>query len=401
MAEILYRHKQRLSMRRYEVDEIAFSHEIVPSIESDAVQEFAAELSGVPPVTVPLRDDDDVLYGYPADGIREKILTDGGSIQFGWRLREWPGVVLTAEFHAVWVDPEGTLVDITPAVIGDEPSAFVPDPTYPDTFDFDQHPPNRYKVLHTAPDRSEAVANRIAQMKPAQRAYEERRASKSGKTLEEWILGKFPTDPLVQPIAAFVDACQAFDARLPGLPGLIQTDPHTIANEMVEVARLAAAGSAIAADAASEATIDDAHDQEGSGEHEQEASGEHGQGVSGGPEQGVSGGPEQDVSDGHGQEVSGEHGQKVSGGPEQEVFGEREQAADAAPADAPDNAAGATAEAVGNATGDIATRDDPDAEFEDTWLPEYETEAAEDELFDWSDDRFQRRRDIMRLTRQT
>ena len=111
--------------------------------ESEAVAAFVAELSPLPPVSVPLRDDSYGLYGWPADGVRDKIGADGGSIRFGWRLREWPNVLLTAEFHAVWVDPDGTLVDITPAVTGDAPSLFVPDPAYPETFVFDHPPPPR------------------------------------------------------------------------------------------------------------------------------------------------------------------------------------------------------------------------------------------------------------------
>jgi len=356
MTGFLCRHKQRLSSLRLEVDGMTVSHEIVPSIETAAVQAFAAELSPVPPVRVPLRDDDDGLYGWPADGVREKIRTHGGSIRFGWRLRESPDVVPTAEFHAVWVDPEGTLVDITPAVTGDGPSVFVPDPNYPATFDVDQCPPTRYRVLHTAPDLSGAIAERIAQMKPSQRAYEERRAAKVGKTLEDWILGKFPAHPLLQPIAAFVDACQAFDARLPGLPGLIRTAPDTIANEIIERARLAdAAGAATAADALTQATIEEVCDQD----------------------------------------VSGEPAQTADAAPADAPADAADAPADAA--DAPADAADAPAEAAGDATADRATSDDSADESDETGLPEYETAVAEDELFNWSDARFDRRRDIMRL----
>jgi hypothetical protein len=358
MTEFLHRHKQRLSIRRYEVDEIALSHEIVPSIASAAVQAFAAELSPEPPVNVLLMDNiDDGLYGWPADGIRERIRTRGGSIGFGWRLREWPCVLLTAEFHAVWVDPEGVLVDITPAVIAGETSAFVPDPTYPETFDFDQHPPNRYKVLHVAPDRSADVARRIAQMKPSQRAYEERRATKVGKTLEDWILGKFPTDPLVQPIAAFVDACQAFEAELPGLVGLIETDPHAILDGIIESAGLGdAASTAVTTDAPVVANIDDAREQ-------------------------------------------------IEDAREQDVYDEPAPAADAtsaeAPHEPPHDLADAPAEVAGDATGDSVTSDETDDGSDDAWLPEDETAAAEERLFAWSDARYNRRRDLMRLLHET
>jgi hypothetical protein len=342
MTELLYRHKERLSNRRYELDEREFSDEIVPSPESDAVREFAAELSPMPPVSVPLRDrDDDGLYGWPADGIRDKIRTHGGSIQFGWRLREWPGVLLTAEFHAVWVEPEGMLVDITRTVTDDEQSLFVPDPSYSETFDFDQAPPTRYKVLHTAPDMSGAVTARIVQMKASQRAYEERRARKAGKTLEEWILGKFPADPLVGLISAFVEACQAFDAKLPTLPSLIEKDPRTIADEALEHAGLASdAGVAVVDDAPVEADADEARDAP--------------------------------------------------------VSGERDLAVDTAQ-EALHEAGDPATEMAGDATGDTGASDAPDDALEDDWFPEQETWTAEEKLGDWAAGRYNRRLAILRL----
>lgn len=38
----------------------------------------------------------------------------GGRNIIGWRIWEWPRIMLEAEFHAVWEDPNGELVDITP-----------------------------------------------------------------------------------------------------------------------------------------------------------------------------------------------------------------------------------------------------------------------------------------------
>src|SRR5882672_6074126 len=112
MTELTYQHKKRLGETRHLLDEDSFNDDIVPPVVTEPIQAFAAELGPLPPVHMPLRKDDHAIYGWPADGISEKIRTDGGSIQFGWRVREWPGVLLTAEFHAVWVDPDGTLVDI-------------------------------------------------------------------------------------------------------------------------------------------------------------------------------------------------------------------------------------------------------------------------------------------------
>jgi hypothetical protein len=133
--------------------------------------------------------------------------------------------LLTAEFHAVWVDPDGNPVDITPEVADGKASLFVPDPAYSDVQGGDPHPPTRYHVLHQRRDRSREIAERISRMKPAQRAYEDRRAQKTGRTLEEWLSDKLYPDPVPQSIALFIEACQSFDAKLPTLPDLIEAAP--------------------------------------------------------------------------------------------------------------------------------------------------------------------------------
>ncbi len=232
MIELSLQQKQRLGKALHTADTEAFFDERVPAEVTDAITSFAAELSPLPPVHIPLREDDHAAYGWPADGVREKIRADGGSIGFGWRLREWQPVMLTAEFHAVWVDPDGNLVDITPDIADGETSLFVPDPAYAEPQDGSPHPPTRYHVLHQRRDRSGEIGERIARMKPAQRAYEERRAQKAGQTLEDWLSDKLYPDPVPQSIALFIDACQSFDAKLPTLPLLIEATP--IAQEILQ-----------------------------------------------------------------------------------------------------------------------------------------------------------------------
>jgi len=234
MTELTLRHKRTLGETRHVVDTHSFFEDIVPSAVTEVIEALAAELGPLPPVHVTLRKDDHAIYGWPEDGIAEKIRADGGSIRFGWRMREWPGVLLTAEPHAVWVDPEGTLIDVTPDVKDGDTSLFVPVASYPEPFGPDRRPPTRYRVLHSTPDRSAAVAERIALMKPGQRAYEERRAQKASMTLDEWIRDKYYHDPLPGQIAAFIEACGAFDARLPTLPGLIENRPNAADDEADE-----------------------------------------------------------------------------------------------------------------------------------------------------------------------
>jgi hypothetical protein len=89
-----------------------------PEITPD-VRLFAAQLGNEPPSRIPVRSDNYGVYGWCSDGVLEKIKHDGGSIVFGWTIWEWPGVLLTGEFHAVWMDATTTLYDITPKPHGE------------------------------------------------------------------------------------------------------------------------------------------------------------------------------------------------------------------------------------------------------------------------------------------
>jgi hypothetical protein len=46
---------------------------------------------------------------------RRRVERDGGSIQFGWAIWEWPGVYIEAEHHAVYVPLGQPWVDLTPS----------------------------------------------------------------------------------------------------------------------------------------------------------------------------------------------------------------------------------------------------------------------------------------------
>lgn len=54
----------------------------------------------------------------------------GGTMECGWTLWETlPGVMIEAEFHAVWKSDEGHRVDVTPKAFRVDRIAFLPDPT--------------------------------------------------------------------------------------------------------------------------------------------------------------------------------------------------------------------------------------------------------------------------------
>ncbi|WP_237051002.1 SEC-C domain-containing protein [Lysobacter capsici] len=59
--------------------------------------------------------------------VEAKIVRAGGSMLCGWQLWEWPHVLVEAEFHAVWLSPDGGMVDITPKPHGETRILFVPD----------------------------------------------------------------------------------------------------------------------------------------------------------------------------------------------------------------------------------------------------------------------------------
>lgn len=46
--------------------------------------------------------------------VRRKAEREGGEIQLGWAIWTWPRVFVEAEHHAVYLSPEGQLIDTTP-----------------------------------------------------------------------------------------------------------------------------------------------------------------------------------------------------------------------------------------------------------------------------------------------
>lgn len=59
--------------------------------------------------------------------VEAKVARDGGQMICGWQFWEWPRVLVEAEFHAVWLSPNGDLIDITPKLHGETRILFVAD----------------------------------------------------------------------------------------------------------------------------------------------------------------------------------------------------------------------------------------------------------------------------------
>ena len=46
--------------------------------------------------------------------VENKIKRDGGKVQYGWVIWYLPGILMEAEFHAIWISPKGESIDISP-----------------------------------------------------------------------------------------------------------------------------------------------------------------------------------------------------------------------------------------------------------------------------------------------
>lgn len=60
--------------------------------------------------------------------IPEQVIAEGGKQLTGWAIWETSGLYIEAEFHTVWQDPQGNLIDLTPRPYHFETILFLPDP---------------------------------------------------------------------------------------------------------------------------------------------------------------------------------------------------------------------------------------------------------------------------------
>lgn len=185
--------------------------ETTPAAITPAVEQLAAVVGASPPIFVRVVDDQYGLYGFCNTGVLEKVRNDGGQICFGWTIWEWPGVFLTAEFHSLWVDPDGQYADITPKPQQEPRIVFAPAREYEPDFDFGMRPRNsRLRAYHSS-FKDDELSRRLAKMSDPQRKYEEARAAAKGMTVDELLKQKLAADPLEGLIDSFLSICEQFD----------------------------------------------------------------------------------------------------------------------------------------------------------------------------------------------
>ena len=112
-------------------------HITVPAEITDQVRQFAIRKvgPGTEPRFVSITPEKGCRIADCFLNVQRKVAKEGGRIQFGWALWEWPGVYFEAEHHAVYVPSDSSrFVDITPSEFGITKRLFVPDDAA--TYDF-------------------------------------------------------------------------------------------------------------------------------------------------------------------------------------------------------------------------------------------------------------------------
>jgi len=102
----------------------------IPNIHEDYVRLFCLH---VVPGGEPLYVLVNALLNKPINEcfsiVPEHVARYGGKQLIGWIISEWKKVLIEAEFHAVWQNTGGAMIDLTPKSIPVSKILFLPDPS--------------------------------------------------------------------------------------------------------------------------------------------------------------------------------------------------------------------------------------------------------------------------------
>lgn len=91
------------------------------------VRAFCGEVEfGKEPVYVAVDPQADAKENDCFVNVERKVKDAGGTCQYGWVIWEWEGVMLEAEFHAIWVSQDGKRLDVTPKADHETRILFLP-----------------------------------------------------------------------------------------------------------------------------------------------------------------------------------------------------------------------------------------------------------------------------------
>ncbi len=108
---------------------------LLPKVASNTMPSIVALCKQLVPNGKPVYLNIEVMNGAIENECYENIAymikNKGGSIQYGWQIWETlPNLMAAAEFHAVWIDKESILHDVTPKSLpGIKQILFLPDPS--------------------------------------------------------------------------------------------------------------------------------------------------------------------------------------------------------------------------------------------------------------------------------
>ena len=108
------------------------------------------------PVWVPVRASPAETTGNHFADLKRHAALHGGGVRYGWTISEQPGRYLEAEFHGVWAEPSGELVDLAAGTDGATHTLFLTDSrqTYQG-----ESVPNRFFALSGSADVLADVRN--------------------------------------------------------------------------------------------------------------------------------------------------------------------------------------------------------------------------------------------------
>lgn len=92
------------------------------------VVDFCRSISREQPVYLQIRADPGAAVNDCISNVRRHVAESGGDVVLGWQIWEWLGVMIEAEFHAVWNTPDGERRDVTPKALPFPRILFLPDP---------------------------------------------------------------------------------------------------------------------------------------------------------------------------------------------------------------------------------------------------------------------------------
>jgi len=101
---------------------------------NNKVKEFCKKIVvDIEPKYIEFLPEPDAMVLECIENVKVKVKRNGGSIIYGWQIWQFSRVMLEAEYHAVWKNDTGSLIDISPKQRNVKRVLFLEDPSLSDT----------------------------------------------------------------------------------------------------------------------------------------------------------------------------------------------------------------------------------------------------------------------------